>query len=105
LFPDAIQADLKSVLRGPEVTMALVKEACAAAAGLSTAPAMLQPIREFVENEPIAKAGGSRKSFVYDLSERVWAQRGRHPGAFCRGVLGVLCTINSFMYKAGISVL
>ena len=48
--------------------MALVKEACAAAAGLSTAPAMLQPIREFVENEPIAKAGGSRKSFVYDLS-------------------------------------
>ena len=35
--------------------------------GLSTSEEALQPIRDFVNSERIAKTGGSRKAFQYDL--------------------------------------
>ena len=74
LFPDAIEADFERIVGrdgdaggGSSGTMGLIREILVKA-GLSVADKDLAPVKEFVENERIAKTGGSRTLFKYDLS-------------------------------------
>ena len=67
LFPHAIQTAFETFTSSADATMQLVVDICEQA-GLSTTEETLRPIREFVQSEKIAKSGGSRKTFKYDLS-------------------------------------
>jgi len=66
LFPKAIKTAFEDFTSSANATMQLVEDICKQA-GLSTAEEALNPIRVFVEGERIAKVGGSRKTFKYDL--------------------------------------
>ena len=67
LFPEAIEAIFEEFVASTDSTMKLITKILQKA-GLDTNEAALQPIRQFITSEALAKRGGSRALFRYDLS-------------------------------------